>query len=194
VNLIYLITNKINDKKYIGQTRTSINKRWSKHKTDSKFVDRPLYRAIRKYGIENFTISIIESVDESVVDDRETYWIDYYKSSVLDYGYNLESGGNKYKVVSAETKIKLSISHMGEKNSMFGKNHSEESKLLISANKTGKLVGEKSGRSKFSNADVLNIRNLYATGKYSYGSLASSYGVNKSTIMRIIKNITYSDA
>lgn len=60
---IYLITNKINNKKYVGKTTKSIKERWEEHLKDSKKEKceiRPLYRAIRKYGIENFTIEEIE--------------------------------------------------------------------------------------------------------------------------------------
>ncbi len=56
---IYKITNTINNKCYIGQTRTNINKRWNKHKfvsTDpgNKAYNYPLYNAFRKYGIDKF--------------------------------------------------------------------------------------------------------------------------------------------
>ena len=63
---IYKITNTINQKSYIGKTINSIAERWKEHKKDSKrsyCKDRPLYRAMNKYGIENFTIEQVEEVD-----------------------------------------------------------------------------------------------------------------------------------
>ncbi len=61
---VYKITNTINNKCYIGITN-NYKKRWSNHKTtylneNSKEYDKPLYRAFRKYGLENFTFEILE--------------------------------------------------------------------------------------------------------------------------------------
>lgn len=60
---IYKITNNINGKVYIGQS-IDINKRWKEHKYRSqipnKEYDKYLYRAFRKYGLENFTFEILE--------------------------------------------------------------------------------------------------------------------------------------
>ena len=54
---IYKITNRINQKVYIGQTSFSVEKRWKEHVQDiNKHLDRPLYRALSKYGIENFSV------------------------------------------------------------------------------------------------------------------------------------------
>lgn len=57
---IYLITNKVNSKKYIGFTSRKLQARWKQHisssKNNSKFL---IHKAIRKYGISNFEIEII---------------------------------------------------------------------------------------------------------------------------------------
>ena len=56
---IYVITNNLNQKKYVGKTTTTIKQRWQQHIKDSKKDDisnRPLYAAFNKYGIENFSI------------------------------------------------------------------------------------------------------------------------------------------
>lgn len=50
---IYLIENKLNKHKYIGQTSQTIKKRWMQHKSDAKIFNYPLYRAINKYGEKN---------------------------------------------------------------------------------------------------------------------------------------------
>ena len=58
---IYCITNTINNKKYVGKTLMSIEKRFSEHIQDSrrrKLEKRPLYSAINKYGADKFTIVI----------------------------------------------------------------------------------------------------------------------------------------
>lgn len=92
---IYLITNKINNKKYVGKTTQSIEKRWQEHISDSKREKceiRPLYRAIRKYGIENFTIKEIEKCNTDNLSEKEKYWIQYYNT--YEDGYNATLGGD----------------------------------------------------------------------------------------------------
>ena len=90
---IYKITNKINNKIYIGKTEFSIEKRWAEHCRDSKKKEeknRPLYRAFNKYGIENFKIELIEETNNP--EEKEKYWIEYYGS--FKNGYNATMGGD----------------------------------------------------------------------------------------------------
>lgn len=91
---IYKITNTINNKVYIGETTRTMNARWRQHKArakDSQYTEY-LYRAIRKYGIENFTI---EELTKCADEDRfkiETEYITKYHSWVGFEdcnGYNL---------------------------------------------------------------------------------------------------------
>lgn len=88
---IYLIENKINGKKYIGKTYNSIAQRWNEHKRESKrSIHRPLYKAMNKYGIENFEIKEIEYCDNC--EEREQYWIKIYNT--YENGYNATLGGD----------------------------------------------------------------------------------------------------
>ena len=90
---IYQITNKINGKFYIGKTEFSIEKRFKEHCNDAfrdKNEKRPLYAAMRKYGIENFEISLIEKTDNP--NEREIYWIEQKGS--FKNGYNATMGGD----------------------------------------------------------------------------------------------------
>lgn len=92
---IYLITNKINNKKYVGKTIHSIEKRWKEHIRDSKKEKceiRPLYRAIRKYGAENFSIKEIDTGQGEELSDKEQYWIQHYNT--YEDGYNATLGGD----------------------------------------------------------------------------------------------------
>lgn len=88
---IYKIENNINHKLYIGQTIFTIDKRWSEHIQASKNGNTKLYKAIQKYGINNFTISEIEQVENDQLNEREIYWIQYYNS--FKNGYNMTLGG-----------------------------------------------------------------------------------------------------
>ena len=93
MGLIYKISNDINDKVYIGQTKQELSRRWSSHCKDSKTKDTYLYRAMRKYGIDHFFIEAIElNIDNDQLDEREIYWIQFYDS--YNNGYNLTPGGH----------------------------------------------------------------------------------------------------
>ena len=94
---IYKITNKINNKCYIGKS-TDIESRWKYHienKNSIKEYNKPLYRAFRKYGIENFSFEIIEELEDySTSNEREKYWIQYYDCYGNNKGYNATIGGD----------------------------------------------------------------------------------------------------
>ena len=90
---IYQIKNDLNDKSYIGKTNFSIEKRFKEHCNDAFKLNkenRPLYAAMRKYGIEHFHISVLEETQEPEI--RERYWIE--KLQTFKYGYNATIGGD----------------------------------------------------------------------------------------------------
>lgn len=92
---IYKIVNDINDKIYVGKTSLTIEERFKQHKRDSakeKIEKRPLYNAMKKYGIEHFHIELIEECNWKESDKREKYWIKYYDS--YKNGYNATLGGD----------------------------------------------------------------------------------------------------
>ena len=83
MGFIYKITNLINNKIYIGQTSRTVDIRWQEHQRnmcDDKYKNITLYKAFNKYGINNFDIKIIEEVDNSLLNEREEYWIRTYNS------------------------------------------------------------------------------------------------------------------
>ena len=91
---IYKITNKINGKVYIGQTKKTIEERFQEHLKKAKIhTNRYLYDAMNKYGYNNFQVSKIEECNNAKLDEREIYWIAYYKSNNKKYGYNMTAGG-----------------------------------------------------------------------------------------------------
>jgi len=94
---IYRIVNDINQHCYIGQS-VQIEKRWQNHKVaafniNDKGYEYPLYRAFRKYGIENFTFEIIEECSQEELNEKEHYWISYYQPE-----YNQTEGGD-YQII-----------------------------------------------------------------------------------------------
>lgn len=106
MGFVYKITNSINGKMYIGQTSRDIFVRWKEHIRDSS--DKPssvyfslLHRAIRKYGADAFEVECVEECDDSVLDQREQYWIKKLKTR--ENGYNITRGGQgKLKSDNAE--------------------------------------------------------------------------------------------
>ena len=74
---IYKITNKINNKSYIGQSK-DIQRRWKEHIKHSKDIHdtQVIYLAIRKYGLENFKFSIVEECALESLDEKEIYYIE----------------------------------------------------------------------------------------------------------------------
>lgn len=88
---IYVISNKINDVKYIGQTSKSLKNRMLHHKSNLKYGKTRLVKAFNDIGFENFYIDLIEEVDDSIADVREYYWI-------LRYGSEYELYNDKYSI------------------------------------------------------------------------------------------------
>lgn len=111
---IYLIVNKINNKKYVGQTVQDVKVRFNSHCLKNSGCPK-LRNAIQKYGKENFkiiTLKVFACSDfetlHKQLDYWETWYIEYYHS--VEQGYNCTYGGQNAKVYSEETKNKMSIS------------------------------------------------------------------------------------
>lgn len=90
---VYMHTNKINGKKYIGITGQE--RYWDRWRSDGSGYKTQIFgRAIEKYGWDNFTHDILEVVDnEDIALMQEQYYIEYYKSDNPKYGYNISCGG-----------------------------------------------------------------------------------------------------
>ena len=87
MGVIYKATNLINGKSYIGQTKRDLDTRKKEHLKHGY----ALHNALVKYGMDNFEWSILEECDDSMLNDREVFWIDFYKT--YQNGYNETSGG-----------------------------------------------------------------------------------------------------
>lgn len=94
---IYKITNQINNKVYIGQTKKTVDYRFKEHYYQAKTEQsgkRPItyfHAAINKYGFENFNVETLEQCDDDQLNEREKYWITFYDS--YNNGYNMTKGG-----------------------------------------------------------------------------------------------------
>ena len=127
---IYLITNKSNNKCYVGQTTKGAEYRWKQHIKCSKYKEYQhyaLYRAFSKYGVDNFDFSIIvDNVPIDLLDDLETNCIAAYDGML---GYNMTPVGNSmrgYKF-DANTLAHLSNVRKGKEPINKGKKFPERS-------------------------------------------------------------------
>ena len=128
---IYLITNKINNKTYVGKTMNSLKKRFYSHCYDAtkRSSTTYLHRAIRKYGKDNFIIEEIEKCEDNL-GFREMFWI-----SKLKPKYNQTLGGDGGILGYSHTKdtrkllsLKRKGKFVGHKNSFYNQTHTEEQK------------------------------------------------------------------
>lgn len=130
--VIYKVTNTVNGHIYIGQTKTALGKRWSKHCSDARSgAGWVLAAAIRKYGHEAFTLDVVEEcADKDALNAAEIAWI--LKLQPL---YNVCGGGGSLGSHSDETKAKISLR-------LKGKPFSEAHKQNISQGLIGRTVSE----------------------------------------------------
>ena len=88
---IYITTNHVNGRQYIGQKKYDKSGKWKKYLGSGI----ALKRAIKKYGECSFSKEIIEECEtKETLDEREKYWIDYYNAVDSDDFYNIASGGD----------------------------------------------------------------------------------------------------
>ena len=127
--IIYKIQNKINDKVYIGRTIKDLNERISGHLISDSYIGR----ALRKYGLQCFDISVIDAVNNrETLNDKEIEYISFYNCKVPN-GYNLTDGGEGILNPSDELRQRMSESRIGI---IF----SEEHKKNLSSSATGRQM------------------------------------------------------
>ena len=151
--LIYLIENTINNKKYIGQTLGSAEKRWQDHIYNAQGNPArshyPLYHAIRKYGKDVFAVSVLDiATSQDELNQKEIDYIKKFRTTEKDFGYNRHEGGNRPPTSNPAARAKAAQSNRGKKRSeltkqriseankgnqnFLGRAHSEETKLKMS--------------------------------------------------------------
>lgn len=196
---IYLIRNLVNNKIYVGQA-VNVRRRWLEHlragqpeiysNAHERDLRTAIHLAIQKYGIENFSISILEKCERNELNEKEIYWIKTLKSNDKKIGYNLTSGGEtsgikgeqhgmskltQEQVDQIYELLKHSNLNLDEINQLYPNvckstiSQINHGKRWRKENETYPLKilpsvrGERS-RSKFTEEQVMDMRTLYSQG------------------------------
>ena len=141
---IYIITNEINKKVYIGLSKDILDRLNNRHLValrKNKHGNKRLQRSFNKHKEENFTFNILELCEENKLSEHEIYWINFYKSYNPEYGYNKTFGGEGFGIFTEETRKKLSNSHKG-KTPRKGYKTTDETKLKMSESHMGHTTSE----------------------------------------------------
>lgn len=219
---IYKITNKLNGKMYIGQSN-NIKRRFWEHQSRGAASRIPVDAAIEKYGVKNFQFDIIEECPLEKLNEQETYWIKYFNSIENGYnlsegGEQQSIGENNGRAILTEEDVKIiRIAYNNHENrkdvyeqfkdkiafSTFariwdgtGWRHimpevlTEENKRYYAKEATN---GEKSSKAKFSNEEVLKMRERYVSedARSIYNDYKDRCSYN--TIQQILWGRTYKD-
>lgn len=180
---VYLIFNHKSGKSYIGSTGSSVGfkKRWRYHCQDmirGEHGNSHLQHAFYKYGIENISFMPIEICKDSMLDERESFWIGRFDSLNPEKGYNLidpkrrsisditrlrMSLARKAHKMTDEHKINIGIALLGNSNAA-GHIHSEQTREKIKIKAIGRIV-----RSGFRNpATSIMLKRMHKENKMKF--------------------------
>lgn len=157
MNSIYLITNLIDGKQYVGVTCRTVEERFKEHLLEAADGSKSiLHNAIRKYGPENFSVVTVEdNIPDDSAEERERYYIKLYQTFYTSCkGYNMTEGGGGvvgYKH-SEDSKQKISQSLKGHvfpasrnakiRSAMIGRDYKQEWKDALSKSRMGRFKGD----------------------------------------------------
>ena len=201
---VYVHTNQINGKKYVGQTRQNPIKRWNAGRGYKK---NPFFwNAIQKYGWQNFKHEIIATnLTKTEADELEKKLIKEWRLLNPEYGYNLHEGGAngsvsdvaKQNMSKAKSGVnhpwygkhlpeairkKISESKNGTNNSFYGKHHTEETKKKIREANSG----DKGHNSK--KVYQYDLQGNFIKEWNSMTDFATAYNIGRTTVMNHCRN------
>lgn len=180
--IIYKITNKVNNKSYIGQTRYTIEFRWKQHqhKQDNCYF----HNAIRKYGVNNFNVEILEECEVKDLDSREVFNIAKYDTFKNGYNMTIGDDGNRRLLLDNKydemKELYLSGFSSNKIATLYNVDKSTIIKILLS-------LGVKIRRNNLNinHQEVLELAEDYKSG-YSLKSLAKRYNCDSKALKQFL--------
>lgn len=181
---IYIIRNTVNDKVYVGQTHVSIKLRFQNHLSAARRgLDYVIGKAIRKYGEDKFYVELLEECLIEELNEREKYWISFFKATDNRFGYNMSVGGNVVRTtreLDENLVLKMFNSGIGSY---------EIAKLLhVHPYRTAEVLKKHNiiyGVEKQKRKDEKEIVASYLSGKGTM-DICRQFNINKSTVRRIL--------
>jgi group I intron endonuclease len=190
---IYCIRNLTNNKRYIGQTGESFQRRFWHHRwklQNGCHDNSHLQQSWNKYGASNFVFEVIETVEsKSSLDAKEIEYIKLYKEKGLVYNMSLGGGGKRgFRMKESSKKL------IGEKNriNMTGRKHSKETKLKMSEARTGLTYSKYRKTTVITNSTAYTIKEMLVSG-VSASDVAKVINVSYSIVNAILSNNTWKD-
>lgn len=177
MRIIYLRTNTINKKKYVGQTNNFKRRNWEWLSLKQYYANKLLTIDREKYGLDNWVVEILKECEDSEADYWEQYYIKKYNTKYPN-GYNMSDGGKApYGVIrSEETRKKMSEARKGQRAWNKGKYHTEESKKKMSEAQKG-LKKNKPSKIVYQYTLDGKLVKIWTTTKYS-----KNYGFHRGNI------------
>lgn len=188
---IYLIFNRVNKKKYVGQSK-DIEDRWIKHKcalNNNKRENEHLQNAWNKYGESAFKFTKIEECPEEKLNEREQFWMDKLEVCNREKGYNIRPRADHSKH-SEETLKKMSSWQIGRKLS------DEHRKKISFAQKGRKRSEESLAKRKITKQKMMeeelnlnkeDLERMYVQENKSITEIAKFYQTNNPRINRALR-------
>lgn len=182
--IIYKITNKVNGKSYIGQTRYTLEFRWRQHlhKKDNVYF----HNAIKKYGAENFSLEVLEECDLDKLNSREIFYIAKYNT--FENGYNLTIGGDGNRRLMLDDKYEeiKAMYLAGFSSNKIATLYSVDKATIV---KILRQLGVKikSRKIDINNQEFLELVQDYKSG-YSLKELAKRYDCSDRGLKEYLKN------
>ncbi len=121
--IVYVITNKVDGKKYVGKTTQTLRVLWNEHLAMARRRKNfSLYHAINQYGSESFTLEVLEVVTQ-LADLRAATirWISTLKTTDPACGYNVAAGGDRGLDPSVETRYRTGSAQRGRPRTQYQK-------------------------------------------------------------------------
>ena len=186
---IYLRTNKINGKKYVGQA-TDLKKRQSDWNCLTQpYAGKAINNARAKYGIDTFDFEILKECKDEELNKWEKYYIKELNTKA-PYGYNLTEGGDGVYGFhhSEETRKKMSKVRKGMTPWIKGKHHSEDSKIKLSEAHKGKKKPPRSEETKIKLSEAHKGKLLTEEHKSKISDALKNHTVSEETKRKICEN------